>query len=34
VLRERAELKRGSKVGLAPRLDRVHLFDADSGKAL
>ena len=34
VLRERADLKRGSKVSLAPRLDRVHLFDADSGKAL
>ncbi|MBK8769813.1 MAG: sn-glycerol-3-phosphate ABC transporter ATP-binding protein UgpC [Rhizobiales bacterium] len=34
VLRERADLKRGSTVSLAPRLDRVHLFDADTGKAL
>jgi multiple sugar transport system ATP-binding protein len=32
VLRERADLKRGSSVSLAPRLDRVHLFDADSGQ--
>jgi len=34
VLRSRAELKRGEMVGLAPRLDRVHLFDADTGKVL
>ena len=34
ILRERTALKRGDKVGLAPRLDRIHLFDAESGKAL
>jgi hypothetical protein len=34
VVRERAQLKRGDKVGLAPLLDRIHLFDAESGKAL
>jgi multiple sugar transport system ATP-binding protein len=34
VVRERAQLKRGDKVGLAPQLDRIHLFDAETGKAL
>jgi hypothetical protein len=34
VVRERVQLKRGDKVGLAPQLDRVHLFDGETGKAL
>jgi multiple sugar transport system ATP-binding protein len=34
VLRERADLARGKKIDLAPRLDQVHLFDVESGKAL
>jgi multiple sugar transport system ATP-binding protein len=34
VVRERAQLKRGDKVGLAPQLGRVHLFDGETGKAL
>jgi multiple sugar transport system ATP-binding protein len=34
VLRERAELARGKTIELAPRLDQVHLFDIESGKAL
>jgi multiple sugar transport system ATP-binding protein len=34
VLRDRVDIKRGDVVSLAPRLDKVHLFDADSGKAL
>jgi multiple sugar transport system ATP-binding protein len=31
---ERATLKRGTVLELSPRLDKVHLFDAESGKAL
>ena len=34
VLRERIPAKRGDKVSLAPRLDKVHVFDAASGKAI
>jgi multiple sugar transport system ATP-binding protein len=34
VLRERADLARGQKIDLAPRLDQVHLFDQDSGKVI
>jgi multiple sugar transport system ATP-binding protein len=34
VLRDRVDLKRGEMVGLAPRLDRVHIFDAASGQRL
>jgi multiple sugar transport system ATP-binding protein len=34
VLRERASLKRGDKVSLSPMLDRVHLFDSETGIAL
>jgi multiple sugar transport system ATP-binding protein len=34
VMRERVDLKRGDKIGLAPQLDRIHLFDAETGKAL
>jgi multiple sugar transport system ATP-binding protein len=34
VLRERAQLSRGQKIDLAPRLDQVHLFDQESGKAI
>jgi multiple sugar transport system ATP-binding protein len=31
---ERLGLARGDAIGLEPRLDKVHLFDAQSGKAL
>ena len=31
---ERVSLPRGSDIGLAPQLDRVHLFDAESGKVI
>ncbi|QIG47909.1 sn-glycerol-3-phosphate ABC transporter ATP-binding protein UgpC [Nordella sp. HKS 07] len=31
---ERRELKRGETLGLQPRLDRIHLFDAESGRAI
>jgi multiple sugar transport system ATP-binding protein len=34
VLRERVQVKRGQTVGLMPMLDRVHIFDAASGKSL
>ncbi len=34
ILRERVDIKRGGKINLAPRLDRVHLFDAASGNAI
>ena len=34
VLRERIPAKRGDMVSLAPRLDKVHVFDAESGKVL
>ncbi len=34
VVRERFDLKRGDKASFAVRLDRVHLFDAETGKAL
>jgi multiple sugar transport system ATP-binding protein len=31
---ERRDWKRGETIGLKPRLDRVHLFDAESGQAI
>ncbi|MGE0004500.1 MAG: ABC transporter ATP-binding protein [Parvibaculaceae bacterium] len=31
---ERLDWKRGGTIGLKPRLDRVHLFDAQSGQAI
>jgi multiple sugar transport system ATP-binding protein len=31
---ERRELKRGTTIHLAPELDRIHLFDAESGQAI
>jgi multiple sugar transport system ATP-binding protein len=31
---ERLQLKRDEMIGLKPRLDRVHLFDAESGNAI
>jgi multiple sugar transport system ATP-binding protein len=31
---ERLRLTRGAALELAPRLDRIHLFDAESGKAI
>lgn len=31
---ERVALARDAEISLAPRLDKVHLFDAESGKAL
>ncbi len=34
IIRERQILKRGQDVQLAPDLDKVHLFDAESGKAI
>jgi multiple sugar transport system ATP-binding protein len=34
IIRERQTLKRGQDIQLAPDLDKVHLFDADSGKAI
>jgi multiple sugar transport system ATP-binding protein len=34
VLRERIPAKRGDKISLSPRLDKVHVFDAGSGQAL
>jgi multiple sugar transport system ATP-binding protein len=34
VLRERVALKRGETVKLSPLLDRVHVFDASTGRAL
>jgi multiple sugar transport system ATP-binding protein len=34
VLRERFDLKRGMVMDLAPRLDKIHLFDAASGKVI
>ena len=34
VLRERLQLKRGSTFSLAPRMEKIHLFDAGTGKAL
>ncbi|MCA0432150.1 MAG: sn-glycerol-3-phosphate ABC transporter ATP-binding protein UgpC [Proteobacteria bacterium] len=34
VLRERFDLKRGMEIGLAPRLDKVHLFNAETGIAI
>ncbi len=34
VLRERVDVKRGETVNLAPRLDKVHLFDAETGNVL
>lgn len=34
VLRDRVELARDEQVQLAPRMDKVHLFDAESGLAI
>ena len=34
VLRERIPAKRGDMISLSPRLDKVHVFDAASGKAI
>ncbi len=34
VLRERLDLKRGGAIEFAPRLDKVHVFDAASGRAI
>jgi multiple sugar transport system ATP-binding protein len=34
ITRERIDLARGDTVHLSPMLDRVHLFDAESGRAL
>ena len=34
IVRQRQEFKRGSVVQFAPRLDKVHLFDEASGKAI
>jgi multiple sugar transport system ATP-binding protein len=31
---ERRDWKRGETIGLTPRLDRIHLFDAESGNAI
>ncbi len=31
---ERLSLARGATIGLAPRLDKVHLFDAENGRAI
>ena len=31
---DRVALVRGQKIELSPRLDKVHLFDAASGKAI
>jgi multiple sugar transport system ATP-binding protein len=34
ITQERVSLSRGAAIDISPRLDRVHLFDAESGKAL
>jgi len=34
IIDERRELKRGATIHLAPELDRVHLFDAESGMSI
>jgi multiple sugar transport system ATP-binding protein len=34
ITQDRVSLARNDDVEIAPRLDRVHLFDAASGKAL
>jgi multiple sugar transport system ATP-binding protein len=34
VIRDRVDVVRGNKIELAPRLDKVHLFDAESGKVI
>jgi multiple sugar transport system ATP-binding protein len=34
ITQERVSLARDNMIELSPRLDKVHLFDADSGKAL
>jgi multiple sugar transport system ATP-binding protein len=34
VIRDRVGVARGQKIELAPRLDKVHLFDAESGLAI
>jgi multiple sugar transport system ATP-binding protein len=34
VIRDRVELGRGEQIQLSPRLDKIHLFDAESGQAI
>ncbi len=34
VIRDRVDVVRGQTIGMVPRLDKVHLFDAASGKAI
>ncbi len=34
VIRDRVDVARGHTIQLAPRLDKVHLFDAESGKVI
>jgi multiple sugar transport system ATP-binding protein len=34
ITNERLAISRGTSISLAPRLDKVHLFDAESGKAI
>jgi multiple sugar transport system ATP-binding protein len=34
ITEERLKLSRGAKIALSPRLDRVHLFDAESGRTI
>jgi multiple sugar transport system ATP-binding protein len=34
VIRDRVDVARGNTIQLAPRLDKVHLFDAESGKVI
>ena len=34
ITQERVSLARDNMIELSPRLDKVHLFDAESGKAL
>ena len=31
---ERLSLSRGDAIAFSPRLDRIHLFDAETGKAI
>jgi multiple sugar transport system ATP-binding protein len=34
ITEDRTPLARGASISLAPRLDKIHLFDAESGKAI
>jgi multiple sugar transport system ATP-binding protein len=34
VIRDRVDVTRGQTIGFAPRLDKVHLFDAESGRTI